>query len=151
VPWAPLRYLIGEVLYGGRVSDSYDRRVLATYLAEFLGEFLLDARRPFAFHRAPDGVEYRCAVGLGLGLGEYRRGALTRPAGAACMTGLVLPDCVRRVQRDSWRACWAGGMPHTSSAWAALCMLLPAICGAHAPWRAGQQRARLDRPCVQGA
>ncbi len=63
VPWAPLRYLIGEVLYGGRVSDSYDRRVLATYLAEFLGEFLLDARRPFAFHRAPDGVEYRCAVG----------------------------------------------------------------------------------------
>ncbi len=73
VPWAPLRYLIGEVLYGGRVSDSYDRRVLATYLAEFLGDFLLDARRPFAFHRASDGVEYRRALGSGSGLGEYRR------------------------------------------------------------------------------
>ena len=27
-----LRYLIGEAMYGGRVSDSYDRRILNTYL-----------------------------------------------------------------------------------------------------------------------
>lgn len=57
VPWATLRHLVGEVLYGGRVSDSFDRRVLATYLAEYLGDFQFDARRPFAFYRAP-GVEY---------------------------------------------------------------------------------------------
>ena len=58
VPWAPLRYLVGDVLYGGRVSDSFDRRVLATYLAEYLGDFQFDARRPFAFFRSP-GVAYR--------------------------------------------------------------------------------------------
>ena len=58
MPWAPLRYLVGDVLYGGRVSDSFDRRVLATYLAEYLGDFQFDARRPFAFFRSP-GVEYR--------------------------------------------------------------------------------------------
>ena len=86
VPWAPLRYLIGEVLYGGRVSDSYDRRVLATYLAEFLGDCLLDARRPFAFHRASDGVEYRRALGSGSGLGSTGARAIGTPC-SCCMHG----------------------------------------------------------------
>jgi dynein heavy chain len=31
-PWETVRYLIGEAMYGGRVTDSYDRRVLVTYL-----------------------------------------------------------------------------------------------------------------------
>ncbi len=38
IPWGTLRYLIGEAMYGGRVSDSYDRRILTTYLDEYLGE-----------------------------------------------------------------------------------------------------------------
>jgi len=44
-----LRYLIGEAMYGGRVSDSYDRRILNTYLDEYLGDFLFDTFQPFHF------------------------------------------------------------------------------------------------------
>lgn len=55
IPWSTLRYLIGEAMYGGRVSDGADRRVLATYLAEYLGDFLFDAWQPFAFHRSAAG------------------------------------------------------------------------------------------------
>ena len=32
IPWASLKYLIGEAMYGGRVTDDYDRRVMMTYL-----------------------------------------------------------------------------------------------------------------------
>lgn len=32
LPWSTLRYLIGQAMYGGRVTDDYDRRVLMTYL-----------------------------------------------------------------------------------------------------------------------
>ena len=42
LPWETLRYLIGESMYGGRVTDDWDRRVLNTYLEEFLGEFIFD-------------------------------------------------------------------------------------------------------------
>eukprot|EP01084_Bolivina_argentea_P313550 542985_1 len=49
VPWESLRYLIGEVMYGGRVTDSFDRRTLATYLSEYMGDFLFDDFQPFFF------------------------------------------------------------------------------------------------------
>ena len=45
-------------MYGGRVSDSYDRRVLVCYLEEFLGDFLFDAFKPFSFFQN-DQVNYR--------------------------------------------------------------------------------------------
>ncbi|OXB71682.1 UNVERIFIED_CONTAM: hypothetical protein H355_014886 [Colinus virginianus] len=51
IPWSTLRYLIGEVMYGGRVTDSYDRRALNTYLEEYLGDFLFDSYQPFYFCR----------------------------------------------------------------------------------------------------
>jgi dynein heavy chain len=42
LPWDTLRYLIGEAMYGGRVTDDHDRRVLMTYLHEYLGNFIFD-------------------------------------------------------------------------------------------------------------
>lgn len=35
VPWQTLRYLIGEVIYGGQVTDDCDRRCLNTLLYQF--------------------------------------------------------------------------------------------------------------------
>jgi len=42
LPYETLRYLIGEAMYGGRVTDNMDRRVLTTYLTEYLGDFIFD-------------------------------------------------------------------------------------------------------------
>eukprot|EP01105_Mastigella_eilhardi_P016134 TRINITY_DN3695_c0_g1_i1.p1 TRINITY_DN3695_c0_g1~~TRINITY_DN3695_c0_g1_i1.p1 ORF type:complete len:4489 (-),score=1285.68 TRINITY_DN3695_c0_g1_i1:87-13553(-) len=55
--WGSLRYLIGEVMYGGRVTDSYDRRVLSTYLEEYMGDFLFDTFQPFHFYNR-NGISY---------------------------------------------------------------------------------------------
>lgn len=49
IPWSSLKYLIGEAMYGGRVTDSFDRRVIVTYLDEYMGDFLFDKNRDFYF------------------------------------------------------------------------------------------------------
>lgn len=49
IPWDSLKYLIGEAMYGGRVTDEFDRRTLMTYLDEYLGDFLFDKNNEFFF------------------------------------------------------------------------------------------------------
>uniref|UniRef100_A0A6I8PET2 Dynein axonemal heavy chain 11 n=2 Tax=Ornithorhynchus anatinus TaxID=9258 RepID=A0A6I8PET2_ORNAN len=47
VPWEDLRYLFGEIMYGGHITDVWDRKLCRMYLEEFMnpslcdGEFLL--------------------------------------------------------------------------------------------------------------
>ena len=57
IPWSSLRYLIGETIYGGRVTDEIDRRVLMTYLNEYMGDFLFDTFQRFHFFANND-VDY---------------------------------------------------------------------------------------------
>jgi len=56
LPYDTLRYLIGEAMYGGRVTDNNDRRVLMTYLTEYLGDFIFDTNQKFFFSRS--GADY---------------------------------------------------------------------------------------------
>jgi dynein heavy chain len=56
LPWDTLRYLIGEAMYGGRVTDDFDRRVLNTYLKEYLGDFIFDSNQKYFF--STTGSEY---------------------------------------------------------------------------------------------
>lgn len=56
LPWGSLKYLIGDAMYGGRVSDNLDRRVLVTYLEEYMGDFLFDDCQKFYFSTA--GFDY---------------------------------------------------------------------------------------------
>ncbi|KAJ8266677.1 hypothetical protein GJAV_G00133350 [Gymnothorax javanicus] len=58
IPWSSLKYLIGEVMYGGRAIDSFDRRILTVYLDEYLGDFLFDTFQPFHFYHNKD-VDYK--------------------------------------------------------------------------------------------
>lgn len=37
-------------MYGGRVIDDFDRRVVKTYMDEYLGDFLFDKFQPFHFY-----------------------------------------------------------------------------------------------------
>ena len=36
VPWADLRYIFGEIMYGGHITDPWDRRTNNVYLAELM-------------------------------------------------------------------------------------------------------------------
>jgi len=42
VPWADLRYIFGEIMYGGHITDDLDRLLNMTYLEVFLQQQLLD-------------------------------------------------------------------------------------------------------------
>ncbi|KAJ8973386.1 hypothetical protein NQ317_012102 [Molorchus minor] len=65
IPWNSLKYLIGEVMYGGRVIDDYDRRIVKIYMDEYMGDFLFDTFQPFHFFHdstvdykiSPDGTK----------------------------------------------------------------------------------------------
>ncbi|XP_028903273.1 dynein heavy chain 14, axonemal isoform X3 [Ornithorhynchus anatinus] len=52
IPWHAIHYLIGEVVYGGRVTDLWDRRCLLTILNNFCNPAVL--QEDFTFSR--DGV-----------------------------------------------------------------------------------------------
>lgn len=62
IPWGSLKYLIGEVMYGGRAIDEFDRRVLRTYMDEYMGDFIFDTFQPFHFFASGTGdalIDYR--------------------------------------------------------------------------------------------
>nr|XP_026696380.1 dynein heavy chain 10, axonemal isoform X1 [Ciona intestinalis]XP_026696381.1 dynein heavy chain 10, axonemal isoform X2 [Ciona intestinalis] len=58
IPWGSLKYLIGEVMYGGRAIDNFDRRVLTTYMEEYFGDFIFDTFQPFHFFHNEE-VDYK--------------------------------------------------------------------------------------------
>ncbi|XP_015274779.1 PREDICTED: dynein heavy chain 10, axonemal [Gekko japonicus] len=62
IPWGSLKYLIGEVMYGGRAIDSFDRRILTIYMDEYLGDFIFDTFQPFHFF-CNDDVDYKIPEG----------------------------------------------------------------------------------------
>ncbi|XP_074640231.1 dynein axonemal heavy chain 10-like [Tubulanus polymorphus] len=57
IPWSSLKYLIGEVMYGGRAIDDFDRRILRTYMDEYMGDFIFDTFQPFHFYNNEE-VDY---------------------------------------------------------------------------------------------
>ncbi|KAL7729890.1 hypothetical protein ACLKA6_014739 [Drosophila palustris] len=57
IPWNSLKYLIGEVMYGGRVIDDFDRRITNCYMNEYMGDFLFDAFQSFHFYQ-DENVDY---------------------------------------------------------------------------------------------
>ncbi|CAK9799022.1 Dynein beta chain, ciliary [Anthophora plagiata] len=50
VPWEDLRYLFGEIMYGGHITDDWDRRLCKTYLIEYLKQELVEGE----LYLAPD-------------------------------------------------------------------------------------------------
>ena len=49
VPWADLRYLFGEIMYGGHIVNDFDRVLASTYLEFFMKEDLLDEMGLYPF------------------------------------------------------------------------------------------------------
>jgi len=42
VPWDDLKYIFGEIMYGGHIVDDWDRKLCMSYLDYLLTEQLLD-------------------------------------------------------------------------------------------------------------
>jgi dynein heavy chain len=49
VPWADLRYLFGEIMYGGHIVNDFDRTLANTYLDFYMKEELLEEMSLFPF------------------------------------------------------------------------------------------------------
>ncbi|XP_045149226.1 dynein axonemal heavy chain 9 [Echinops telfairi] len=48
VPYDDLRYLFGEIMYGGHITDDWDRRLCRTYLEEFIQPKMLEGELSLA-------------------------------------------------------------------------------------------------------
>lgn len=49
VPWTDLRYIFGEILYGGHITDDWDRLLCMTYQNFYIKEEILDEMELFPF------------------------------------------------------------------------------------------------------
>ncbi|XP_035709844.1 dynein beta chain, ciliary [Folsomia candida] len=60
VPWEDLRYLFGEIMYGGHITDDWDRKLCRTYLEEYMVQELLDGEINYApGFPAPPSTDYQ--------------------------------------------------------------------------------------------
>jgi dynein heavy chain len=57
VPWADLRYLFGDIMYGGHITDYWDRRVCQTYLKTLVIPELLQNLSLAAGFKSPDAAK----------------------------------------------------------------------------------------------
>uniref|UniRef100_W5MKY4 Dynein, axonemal, heavy polypeptide 9 like n=1 Tax=Lepisosteus oculatus TaxID=7918 RepID=W5MKY4_LEPOC len=60
VPWEDLRYLFGEIMYGGHITDDWDRRLCRTYLEEYMQPNQFDRKLALAPGFAvPSNLDYQ--------------------------------------------------------------------------------------------
>ncbi|XP_074223450.1 dynein axonemal heavy chain 11 isoform X1 [Camelus bactrianus] len=59
VPWEALRYLFGEIMYGGHITDDWDRKLCRAYLEEFMNPSLIEDELMLApGFAAPPNLDY---------------------------------------------------------------------------------------------
>ena len=54
VPWPDIRYIFGEIMYGGHITDQWDRRVCNTYLLTLVMPELLSNMSLAPGFKSPD-------------------------------------------------------------------------------------------------
>ncbi|KAJ8945230.1 hypothetical protein NQ318_011210 [Aromia moschata] len=59
VPWEDLRYLFGEIMYGGHITDDWDRRLCRSYLLTYMQPELVEGELSYApGFLAPPNTDY---------------------------------------------------------------------------------------------
>jgi dynein heavy chain len=53
VPWDDLRYIFGEIMYGGHIVEDWDRRLAGAYLLKYINEGLLEGLEMFPGFMTP--------------------------------------------------------------------------------------------------
>uniref|UniRef100_A0A7S3JKK7 Uncharacterized protein n=1 Tax=Euplotes harpa TaxID=151035 RepID=A0A7S3JKK7_9SPIT len=64
VPWDDLRYIFGEIMYGGHIVDDLDRRLNKAYLENLMKDNLLDEAELFPFVEGKKDVSFKCPGAL---------------------------------------------------------------------------------------
>ena len=54
IPWEDLRYLFGQIMYGGHIVNDFDRTLVVNYLEHFMRDELLDEMELFPFNKDED-------------------------------------------------------------------------------------------------
>lgn len=59
IPWESLHYMTGQINYGGRVTDDWDRRLLLSLLAKFFSiDVVEDEDIEGGYKFSPSGIYY---------------------------------------------------------------------------------------------
>jgi dynein heavy chain len=66
VPWQDLRYLFGEIMYGGHIVNDLDRQLANTYLDFYMKEDLLEEMPLYPFMDSQNAGEVLRAPSTGL-------------------------------------------------------------------------------------
>jgi len=59
IPWDDLRYLFGEIFYGGHITDNYDRALCTAYLLAYVRVELLEGIQMFPGFPSPPTLNYK--------------------------------------------------------------------------------------------
>jgi len=59
IPWEDLRYIFGQIMYGGHIVNDFDRLLCVSYLEHFLRDELLDEMELFPFAKDEKGVSFK--------------------------------------------------------------------------------------------
>ena len=68
-PWKDLRYLFGDIMYGGHIVNDFDRELCNTYLEYFLKDALLDEMEMYPF--VGEGSKYSFKAPAPTSYGRY--------------------------------------------------------------------------------
>ena len=63
IPWDDLRYIFGEIMYGGHIVDDWDRRFCSAFLENLMQDSLLDEAELFPFIEGK-GISFKCPTPL---------------------------------------------------------------------------------------
>jgi len=76
IPWDDLRYLFGEIMYGGHITDNLDRRLCITFLKAYINEQIVEGIQFFQGFSSPPNLAYKEYI-------EYIEEAVERETPAA--------------------------------------------------------------------
>lgn len=63
IPWDDLRYIFGDIMYGGHIVDDWDRRFCSSFLDHLMQDSLLDEAEMFPYVESKN-VSFKCPPAL---------------------------------------------------------------------------------------